>query len=68
MLLWHGQVPFCYPLMFKKLCFLPNRSITVCEKGVTINAGAECELEIPAEYIFYGNEKAIELTKRTFKF
>ena len=27
MLLWHGQVPFCYSLMFKKFLSLPNHSI-----------------------------------------
>ena len=37
----------------------------VCVKGERINRGAGCEVEIPAEYIFYGNEKAIQWAKRT---
>ena len=65
MLLWHGQVPFCYSLMFKKFLSLPNHSIRVCVKGKRINRGVGYGLEIPAEYIFYGNEKAIQWAKRT---
>ena len=60
MLLWYGQVPFCYSLMFKKSFSLPNHSIIVCAKGKIINRGVGYWLEIPAEYIFYGNEKAIQ--------
>ena len=59
MLLWHGQVPFCYSLMFKKFLSLANHSIIACAKGKR-NRGAECGVEIPAEYIFYGNEEAIQ--------
>ena len=64
MLIWHGQVPFCYSLMFKKFLSLPNHSIRVCVKGKRINRGVGYGLEIPAEYIFYGNEKAIQWAKR----
>ena len=46
-------------LIFKKFSSLPNHSIRVCVKG------AGYGLEIPAEYIFYGNEKAIQWAKRT---
>ena len=63
--LWHGQVPFCYWLMFKKSLSVPNYSITVCFKGKRINGGVKYGLEIPAEYVFYGNDKAIQLAKRT---
>ena len=59
-LLWHEQVPFCYSLMLQKFIFLPNHSIRVCAKGKRINLGVGNGLEIPAEYIFYGNEKAIQ--------
>ena len=51
--------------MFKKFPSLPNYSITVCVKGKRINCGVGYGLEIPAEYIFYGNEKAIQWAKRT---
>ena len=65
MFLWHGQVPFCYSLMFKKFLTLPNYSIIVCVKGKRIDCGVTYGLEIPAEYIFYGNEKVIQWAKRT---
>ena len=50
--------------MFKKFLSLPNHSIRVCVKGKRINRGVGYGLEIPAEYIFYGNEKAIHWAKR----
>ena len=65
MLLWHGQVTFCYSLIFKKLLSFPNHSIRTCVKGKKINGGVGYGLEIPADYIFYGNEKAIQWAKRT---
>ena len=49
--------------MFKKSLFLPNHSI--CVKGKIFNRGVVYGLEIPLEYIFYGNKKAIQWTKRT---
>ena len=64
MLLWHGQVSFWYSLMFKKFFSLPNHSISVCVKGKRINHVVGYGLEIPVEYIFYGNEKAIQWAKR----
>ena len=64
MLAWHGQVPFCCSLMFKKFLSLPNQSITVYVKGKRINRGVGYGLEIHVEYIFYGNEKAIQWEKR----
>ena len=59
MLLWHGQVPLYYSLIFKKFLSLPNHSIRVCVKEKIINCRVGYRIEIPAEYIFYGNEKAI---------
>ena len=50
--------------MFKKFIFLPNHIIGVCVKGKRINRGVEYGLEIPAECIFYRNEKAIQWVKR----
>ena len=46
--------------MFKKFHSLPNRSIGVCVKGKRISCGVGYGPEIPAEYIFYGNEKTIQ--------
>ena len=51
--------------MFKKFLSLTNHSIRVCVKGKRINRGVGYGLEVPAEYIFYGNEKAIQLAKST---
>ena len=50
--------------MFKKFLSLPNQSITVYVKGKRINRGVGYGLEIHVEYIFYGNEKAIQWEKR----
>ena len=65
MLLRHGQVPFCCSLMFKKFLSLSNHSIIVCVKRKRINRGVGYGLEFPVEYIFCGNEKAIQWAKRT---
>ena len=51
--------------MFKKLLALLNHSIKVCIKGKIINRGVGYGLEIPAEYIFYGNVEAIKWAKET---
>ena len=51
--------------MFKKFISLPNHSIKVCVKGKRIKRGVGHGLEIPAECIFYGNEKAIQWAKGT---
>ena len=67
MLLLHEQVPFCYLLIFKKFLSLPNHSIRVCVNGKRINHGVAYGIEIPAEYIFYGNEKAFQWAKRTLE-
>ena len=52
MLLWHGQVPFCRSLMFKKFLSVPNHSIRVFVKRKRINLGVGYGLEIPVD-IFY---------------
>ena len=47
-----------------KFFSLPNRSIGVCVIKINIiNRGVGYGLEIPVEYIFYGNEKAIQWAK-----
>ena len=51
--------------MFKNFLSLPNHSIRVCVKGKRINRGVGYGLEIPTEYIFYGNGKAVQWAKRT---
>ena len=38
MLLWHGQIPFCHSLMFKKFLHLLNHSIKACVKGWSRNS------------------------------
>ena len=54
-----GHAPIYYLSTCKKLLSLPNHSIRVCVKGKRVNREAGQELEIPAEYIFYGNENII---------
>ena len=63
MLLWYGQVPFCYSIIFKKILTFPNYRIRV--KGKRICRGVGYGLEISAEYILYGNEKAMQWAKGT---
>ena len=53
MLLWHGEVPFCCSLMFKKFLSLPNHSIRVCVKRNRINRGVGYGLKIPVQYIYF---------------
>ena len=50
--------------MFKKFLSLPNHSIRVLVKGKRISRGVGYEFEIPVEYIFWGNEKAIHWATR----
>ena len=50
--------------MFKKFLPLPNHSIRVRVKGKRINRGVEYGFEIPVEYIFCGNEKAVHWATR----
>ena len=64
MLCWHGKAPFCYSLMFKRFLSLPNHSIRTCVKGKIINFGVGYGLKVPAQYVFYGNEKAMQWAKR----
>ena len=42
---------------------IPNHGITVCVKGKRVNRGGGNGLEIPVEYIFYGDRKAIHWVK-----
>ena len=56
---------FCYSLILKKFLSLPNHNIRVCVKGKRINHRVGYGPEIPAEYLFYGNEKAIQWANRT---
>ena len=59
------QICISVPLMFMKFLSLPNHSIRVCLKGKRINRGVGYGLEIPAEHMVYGNQKAIQWAKRT---
>ena len=51
--------------MLQKFLLLPNYSIRVCVTGKIIDRGIAYGLEIPAEYMFYTNVKAIKWAKRT---
>ena len=51
--------------MLKKFLSLANYSIRVHVKGKRINRGVGYGLEIPAEYLFYGNGRSIQWVKRT---
>ena len=66
MFLWHGQVPFYYLLMFKKIFFLPNHNIKryVSSEKKRINRWVGYGLEIPTEDRFCGNERAINWANR----
>ena len=51
--------------MFNKFLSLSNHSIRAFVKGKRTNGGVGYGLKISPEYIFYGNEKAIQWAKRT---
>ena len=59
-----GHVPFLYSSTFKKFLSLPNHTIRVLVTGKRINLGAGYGLEIPVEYVFNGNEKALQWAKK----
>ena len=51
--------------MFNNFLSLTNQSMRVCVKAKRINCGVGHGLEIPGEYIFFGNQKVIQRVKRT---
>ena len=55
---------FLYSLSFKKFLSLPNHTIRVLVTGNRMNRGAGYGLEIPVEYVFNGNEKALQWAKK----
>ena len=59
-----GQVPFLYSSTFKNFLSLPNHTIRVLVTGKRINRGTGYGLEIPVEYVFNGNEKALQWAKK----
>ena len=59
-----GHVPFLYSSTFKKFLSLPNHTIRVLLIGKRINRGAGYSLETPVEYVFNGNEKALQWAKK----
>ena len=59
-----GHVPFLYSSLFKKFLSLPNHTIRVLVTGKRINRGAGYGLEIPVDYVFNGNEKALQWAKK----
>ena len=58
------HVPFLYSSTFKKSLSLPNHTIRVLVTGMRINRDAGYGLEIPVEYVFNGNEKALQWAKK----
>ena len=59
-----GHVPFCYSSLFARFLSLPYDCIKVCVEGKRVNCGSGYGLEIPAEYMFFGNEKVIQRLKK----
>ena len=57
-----GHVLFLYSSTFKKLLSLSNHIIRVLVTRKRINRGYG--LEIPVEYVFNGNEKALQWTEK----
>ena len=55
-----GHVPVLHSSMFKKFIY----TIRVLVTGKRINRGAGYGLEIPVEYVFNGNEKALQWTTK----
>ena len=55
-----GHVPFLHSSTFKKFLSLPNHTTRVLVTGKRINRGAGHGLAITIEYVFNGNEKALQ--------
>ena len=53
------HVPQNYASAFARFLMLPNHSIRCRVTRQRVNRGAGFGLEVPADYIFYGNAKAI---------
>ena len=58
------HVPFLYSSTFKWFLSLPNHTIRVLVTGKRINRGAGYDLKNPVEYVFNGNEKALQWAKK----
>ena len=54
-----GHVPLHYSVLFKQFLALPHHRIRCCVTGDRVNRGLGCGLEVPVEYIFIGDVKAI---------
>ena len=55
-----GHVPRNYTPVFARFLMLPNHSIRCRVTGQRVNRGASIGLEVSADYIFYGDAKAIQ--------
>ena len=55
-----AHIPFLYSSKFEKFLSLPNHTIRVLVTGKRINRSSGYGLEIPVEYVFNGNEKALQ--------
>ena len=54
-----GHVPFCWSRVATKFLQFPNHQIHVTVTRKRVNRGAGFGLEIPVNYIFYGNSRVI---------
>ena len=59
-----AHVPFLYSSTFEKFLSLPNHTIRVLVTGKRINHRAGYGLEIPVQYVFNGDEKALQWAKK----
>ena len=59
-----GHVPLLYSSTFKKFLSLPNHTIRVLVTGKRINRGGGYGLAITVEYVFNGNEKALQWAEK----
>ena len=67
MLLWHGQVPSCYLFANVQEISFSSKSQHKSKPWKRINRGVGYGLENAGEYVFYGNEKAIQWAKKTLE-
>ena len=55
-----GHVPLNYAPIFKRFLSLPNHHIRCRVTGKRVNRGGGFGLEVPVDYIFLGDKKAIK--------
>ena len=50
-------------MILSMFLFLSNCALIILVTGKRVNHGGEYGLEVPANFLFYGSEKIIKLTK-----